>query len=700
MINEIAAQNFKGKSFQYQLTEKNIITGPNGAGKTAIREAIILAILGEIPGQPKTNQGIMEYASGDQMEVAAKIGSETFIRGWKRTKSKVSKNEDVPEKQYPIFTVDPMDWYGRGSAQKLSMLLERVEGESEQRIETLQGKMRALRVDGHDTDHQEALDDCLESIGEVKQSRFAGWLDEAESSLKEILRECKNQIKRYEETVRGITQMQIGEDVAGDPAVLKSQSERAEKEFNEAKSNHSQAKQLAEFYSESTEELQARIKSAPAMDEEFDDEDLIKAQDNLEMLEGEYQKAQEIKTKRDGLKKQIADYSAQKKSLMERLPDIDAIKKQVERADAAIKANDDFEARIKSAESKREDLKAKLSELTAERDDILAKDECPICGSCIGDMKAKIEEEYSFRIDSINDQLKELEIDLEAFRARRQDPEILKDQRTLAKEKLDDANSVKFQIERAEELVIEANQQLAELPKDECESIKENIDAIKKVIANLERIASQGISPEEINRIKKTLEARGNLDELEKVKESKEQALEAAKDALKKAEQAAADERRVNEANQNLEKEKAKKLVLDQAIKLIAEERKLVMNEAISPLIDTVNKFTAGIIPSANYSEGEIYYQHKDGYYIPARLFSGAEEIVFFAGLQAALAVFSGMKVVIIDEASRMTEATKEKFAKNLNNALDQGIIDQYLVIDIYEDEWLAQSPGANVIHA
>lgn len=66
----------------YDFENVNYITGPNGAGKSTVLQAIQLALLGYIPGYPKTKEGILKHANGDVLRVEATLddnGSERKI---------------------------------------------------------------------------------------------------------------------------------------------------------------------------------------------------------------------------------------------------------------------------------------------------------------------------------------------------------------------------------------------------------------------------------------------------------------------------------------------------------------------------------------------------------------------------------------------------------------------------------------------
>jgi hypothetical protein len=100
MIDQVTAQGFKGLTFTQDLDRLNIILGLNGTGKSARTQALILALLGYIPGSAKKNEDILEnYGAGNKLVVGFKIGNDTFERGFVRTEKGVSQGFKVNGKK-------------------------------------------------------------------------------------------------------------------------------------------------------------------------------------------------------------------------------------------------------------------------------------------------------------------------------------------------------------------------------------------------------------------------------------------------------------------------------------------------------------------------------------------------------------------------------------------------------------------------
>jgi len=103
MITKIIGKDFKGLSFEQPLGRLNLFIGPNGSGKSARTQALILAVMGYIPGGAKKNAEILDsYGTEDTMVVgfeASEIkGGHIPIlleRGFVRSGSSVSQGYKV-----------------------------------------------------------------------------------------------------------------------------------------------------------------------------------------------------------------------------------------------------------------------------------------------------------------------------------------------------------------------------------------------------------------------------------------------------------------------------------------------------------------------------------------------------------------------------------------------------------------------------
>ena len=101
MITMITGKSFKGLDFSQPLGRLNLFVGRNGSGKSARSQALILAIMGYIPGGAKKNAEILDsYGTEDTMVVGFESaghpqGKVLLERGFVRSGTSVSQGYKV-----------------------------------------------------------------------------------------------------------------------------------------------------------------------------------------------------------------------------------------------------------------------------------------------------------------------------------------------------------------------------------------------------------------------------------------------------------------------------------------------------------------------------------------------------------------------------------------------------------------------------
>jgi hypothetical protein len=90
MITHILARDFKGLTFETPIGKRTLFLGENGVGKSARSQALILSIIGYLPGAQKTNAEILENFGKDPNPIVTGFKTENgylFERAFGKTKS-------------------------------------------------------------------------------------------------------------------------------------------------------------------------------------------------------------------------------------------------------------------------------------------------------------------------------------------------------------------------------------------------------------------------------------------------------------------------------------------------------------------------------------------------------------------------------------------------------------------------------------
>ena len=92
MITRILAKDFRGFDIDQEIGEKTLFVGPNNSGKTAHCLAMVLSVLGYIPGKGKGNAEILDtFGPKDSFHVGIQIGKKVFGRQFLRKGKSVSE---------------------------------------------------------------------------------------------------------------------------------------------------------------------------------------------------------------------------------------------------------------------------------------------------------------------------------------------------------------------------------------------------------------------------------------------------------------------------------------------------------------------------------------------------------------------------------------------------------------------------------
>lgn len=93
MISSIYAEKVKGLTFRQALSKHTLLLGPVGSGKSARGQAIMLAVLGFVPGGPKKNDEILStYGDGQSMKAVITVDGDELGRAFVNNGTSVSQS--------------------------------------------------------------------------------------------------------------------------------------------------------------------------------------------------------------------------------------------------------------------------------------------------------------------------------------------------------------------------------------------------------------------------------------------------------------------------------------------------------------------------------------------------------------------------------------------------------------------------------
>ena len=126
----------------------------------------------------------------------------------------------------------------------------------------------------------------------------------------------------------------------------------------------------------------------------------------------------------------------------------------------------------------------------------------------------------------------------------------------------------------------------------------------------------------------------------------------------------------------------AEKDVLAEAVTMIEALQAEMVKQAFGPLLDRANAITSGILKTPmEYRDGELG-RFEGATWISHRTFSGTEKAIAYAGISAALAADSPIKIVMIDELGRLDYENKRLLLERMRQLTERGAIDQFVGID------------------
>ena len=151
-------------------------------------------------------------------------------------------------------------------------------------------------------------------------------------------------------------------------------------------------------------------------------------------------------------------------------------------------------------------------------------------------------------------------------------------------------------------------------------------------------------------------------------------------------------EKRTAAAHQRKIAEEAERQIAEETTRLDehtarAKEIRAAREEAIrgayQPIIAAAGRFADGVMEGKlEVNDGELGCA-RQGIFVPFPILSGTERAIITSSIQAGLG-----GIVLLDETSRMTRDVRQRFAANLEAAIEAGELEQAILIDHDAEAW------------
>lgn len=719
-LTTITAKNLKGRKFSHKLEALNIIAGPNDMGKTAAADAIKLALMGHLPGHPKSNAGIFALSSGAAMMVEATLEDGRKVkRAWKSAGKSVKLEEegveDLPET--PLALMDASEYFAksdRGRAEMAFSLLDLSKSEITPASVTKAAEVFIPVADDL------AKNAFANIIGHSAGKPIQEWLEKAIELAAAELAAAKKEVSRYAATAQGIAALGVTEDTV-DPAAIAKKIAEARGELAKLKSAESainrsleEAQQRADAIRErhrKAEEYRAQIGTSAKVNATVEDLSaaLAEAQTKLGSLEEKaraitkaIEAAQEAQAQLQAMDSMVATWKTQ----MDNLPALQQRVAELE-AETAKKPDPEITSQAQSRAlgtrteivARRGGLERELAELERQSAALEAHDACPTCGTQGKEFKERVAGMFAGQIAEKRQAMEKLD----------RDYQVADSTLAMAKNNHNAALEAKGKYDKALEALMGARMSLTD-----ARNAAANVERSAAERARLERLAivPETQNGEAIAHAKRTVESLtaqlaiaravenlAALGELEAIPDleamgneayrmeceigEKENAIEALEGQEKQAQSQLADVKRLQQAADERQSAETRVEALANVQKTLLSNRETLVNTALEPLLKTANTFTAGILDTPlELREGEIGRQVGQAW-VPVRCFGGTYTAITYAAIQAALGTKAPARLVIVDEMGRMDAINKAKFLRNIRAALDAGLLDQFVGIDV-----------------
>jgi hypothetical protein len=721
-LTTIQATALKGQTFTHALGAATIFTGRNDAGKTARRDAVLLTLLGYLPELGKTNTATFALCNGTKMSVGADIeGHGPVRREWKSSGKSVKATEagtdGLPET--PLVLLDAGDYFGKSDAARVQMLWQTLNVDpAEWTPDAILAKLKSAVGDRWATLPAD-VNTAVEK-GETLQA----WMERLGDELKAAASTAAAEVRRWEQTAQGITAASLQETPV-DASKVEADIATVTRRLEELTREHARLSEIARAQSTGADrqatvkgriaDLTTRIGEEPllprtpdSLEEEAAEleqrraallaerskleqqaTEARRALDRLEQLQERLAEAQREATALSDAQSILARMEGQLAELGE-----DSLEHVQDALNAANRARADAEARQRA----NDEAQARLE---AEAKDMVTKPCCPICGTRGEKFHELVEKRFADERARLQGEAVQISRDYQEagaalLKAQTAQNDAIKAQRT--RQGLErQIGEARLSVHRAEaaadrvanvqgEITAMGNPQVPVLPATtELEQLAASIAHLRREANRIRLNENLATAQEELRAIaiEGDDDAEQRAAEMEDHIEAQRARLAELDTQRQAAANQAADKKRLAQAAEEKERATAEGATIADVRESLGIQKAALIKATFGPLLETANRFTAGILDTPlEYRDGEIG-RYKKGSWVPVRCMGGTHQAVTYAGIQAALGSSAPAKIVVVDELGRFDRENKRKFVANVLAAIQAGVIEQFVGIDV-----------------
>ncbi len=618
-ITDLSITNLKGLTLKEKIGPNTLITGKNFSGKTARLQAIQLAILGYIPGLPKTNPGIFQLASGNPLEVHVQGRDFEILRTWKKTGKSVEKSAAVsglPDDTGPLIAMlDAQDFLAASEPERLNMIFRLATIKTEETPETILQKLPT-------TEDFKPLS-MIYKDGKMLEVRE--WLEEALTYALEQRKYTKQAVDRLDKTQQGMEALEAAQDAPTIPEGLEAAIKALEASKRPLEARQTELTTLARVY-----------------------QDVLKRYERDKLAYGHNLESRKRKQALVTTKKTVEEQlKAAQEKLKQEGPDSDV---------EAIRRG--YQGTLRAEQEASNEVRIRQSGLDAvskELDELKELECCPHCHSKSKGWRKFLEEGLEAKYNAARLHLETaLEDEKRATKVRINTEKNLED----AKAHHDRIAALELEIgltrgtlksiqEAEEDLAVEPSEPVAPVSPDD--SIEEEM----RLERELEEI-------DEELRVKQALVTQGQ--------QAKARAATAAQAVL--AAKKAREEKEAWIKAVDILEESRQQMIDDAFAELLK-----IASPVYEGILQTPLAYLGGVLgrPTPAAAHG----------FVPLTAFSGTEALVATIALQVALGAKSPAKIVLLDEMGRLDVENKNRLIGNLHGMVNSGQLHQWIAIDV-----------------